>query len=524
MKRKLFLLGNRMLPFVVFMTLLSPWLSAVSGALAQENTGAIQWERPVRVASPEGTNSWFPDLAVDSKGRVHIVWSESGDFGLSPGQIESSYYSMWDGQQWSLYNDILPTQLDIYRTAIAVDDFDKLHILFVCDPPYGLCYKRSQADDALSAAGWTDQRLVNEKGFSYMSDISIYGDTLHILYDDLGMEGAECKMCADIYYRHSEDLGLSWSNPVSLLPTNTGSSRAQLEVDASGNVYVSWDEGWDRITGKGTPQSGIFMFSRDAGKTWSPPLHITDPASNNAQLAVGADGKGGIILVWRTTSLSSSEIYFIWTEDWGQTWSSPQILPILQARRWSSPFDIYELATDSLGHIHLLAVGHISGSQVSSEASGPPGLYHLEWDGNHWSEPETVYEGSWYPEYPHLVITRGNQFHATWFVREDPDTGDNSIVPQQVWYTSGRSQAPEVAPTTRPTPTPGSQIQPGQSGQGMEEATPTIDPQVLQNAGPRLPAKGLYTENDELLVLAKSIAPAGVLAILIFIFIRARRS
>jgi hypothetical protein len=58
----------------------------------------------------------------------------------------------------------------------------------------------------------------------------------------------------------------------------------------------------------------------------------------------------------------------------------------------------------------------------------------------------------------------------------------------------------------------------------MEEATPTIDPQVLQNAGPRLPAKGLYTENDELLVLAKSIAPAGVLAILIFIFIRARRS
>jgi hypothetical protein len=112
---------------------------------------------------------------------------------------------------------------------------------------------------------------------------------------------------------------------------------------------------------------------------------------------------------------------------------------------------------------------------------------------------------------------------VAWFLRQDPNLAENPVAPQQVWYTSGRSQAPEVAPTSRPTPTPGAQIQPGQS-ESMVEATATIDPQVLQNSGPMLPAEGLYTENDELLVLAKSIAPAGVLVILIFIFVKARRS
>jgi hypothetical protein len=231
------------------------------------------------------------------------------------------------------------------------------------------------------------------------------------------------------------------------------------------------------------------------------------------------------MLVWRTTSTGSAGIYYTWTADWGQTWSTPQTLPALVARAWSSPFDMYDMATDSAGHIHLLVVAHFSESQATlSENAGPPGLYHLEWDGSRWSEPSLIYEGSWYPEYPHLAIARGNQLHVTWFLRQDPNLAENPVAPQQVWYTSGRSQAPEVAPATRPTPTPGSQIQPGLSGEGIAEATPTIDPQALQNAGPRLPSEGLYTENDELLLLVKSIVPAGVLVILMFIIIRVRRS
>lgn len=495
-----------------------------TASLAQQPDGGVIWDPPMRIPSPEETSSWFPDLAVDGEGRVHVVWNETNHQAMSnpkPGDyIERVFYSVWNGRQWSPANDIVPPQVDIIRNAIVVDGYDTLHLVFGWHKLY---YKRAQAGEALSAASWTSPRLVNGRGGTYMSDIAAYEDTLHIVYDDLGSEEGECPNCADIFYRRSTDRGLTWTAPVALLPTGIGSSRAQIEVDKAGGVYLAWDEGWDRLTGHGEPQYSVYMHSLDGGTTWTEPTFVSYPNVTTVQLSVGADGQGGVMLVWRTTSPEYPGIYYMWSTDRGESWSPPQTLPKVVARPWSGPFDVYDMATDSAGHIHLLATGHLPAQQnVPQAEQEPPGLYHFEWDGHNWSSPAPVYEGSWYPEYPHLVIDRGNQLHATWFLRKDLW---NEAIPHQVWYAHGQSQAPAEVHMVRPTLTPSSEPELAMTSTSTPSPTPTLPPTLTPTLDPDLTevsippgtTDSIYTEVDDLILLMKSLAPAAlVIAVVVF--------
>lgn len=500
------------LPIILLLLLV---FGEVPAGLAQQTDTGVQWGQATHIPSPEEASSWFPDLAVDQEGRVHVVWCETNHLGVQDRDPESLYYSIWDGQQWSQANDIVPPQQAIIRTAIAVDGYGVLHLLF--DHParpygFGLYYKQALAGEALSAATWTSPRLVNGRRGTYMSDIAVHRDTLHIVYDDAGAEDeeGECPGCADIFYRRSTDRGLTWSAPINLMATPTGSSRAQMEVDSAGTIHVAWDEGWDRLTGRGNPQYSVYMYSADGGSTWAAPTVISYPDSTNAQLSVGSDGWGGVMLVWRATSREYPGIYYMWSMDGGGSWSPPQAVPNIVARQWSGPFDLYDMATDSAGHIHLLVVGHLSTKQVASSVEqGLPGLYHFKWDESNWSAPVPVYEGDWYPEYPHLVIERGNQLHATWFVRKDP--WEEVVAPYQVWYAHGQSQAPAETPVPRPSLTPTA------APVAVSTATPlpTLYPTIAPGSS-TLPT-GLYTESDELLRLAVALLPLVVLALLVII-------
>jgi len=211
----------------------------------------------------------------------------------------------------------------------------------------------------------------------------------------------------------------------------------------------------------------------------------------------------------------------MWSSDWGETWSFPQGLPDIVARIYINPFDIYDMATDSLGQIHLLVVGNLySGEFAPPDENQPPGLYHYIWDGEKWSGPITIYEGSWYPEYPHLVISQGNQLHSTWFLRQDPFAPNS---PHQVWYASGRSSAPSVIPTARPTPSPTSSTMPVLSRDSDVTPTPEFDPSEWQDSDPPLSSEGLYSEQDDLFLIGISLFPALLLAAMVMIIIRIRR-
>lgn len=475
---------------------------------AQQPETGVKWDAPMQVPSPEDTSSWFPDLAVDSQGHVHLVWNETNHISMNyasaekkvpPEELEKVFASVWDGQKWLPFNDIVPSQRDIIRQAIAIDSQDRVHFVYGWFQAY---YQQAPASEALSAAGWSSPKLVNSRQATYMKDIATYEDRIHFIYDDRGAEDGECPNCADIFYRHSTDNGLTWSSPAVLAPTGAGSSRAQLEVDRAGTLYVTWDEGWDRLSGNGVPQHSIYIHSQDGGNTWASPVIVSYPTQGNSHLTVGADGQGGVMLVWRNES--ADHYYFMWSTDYGATWSPPKNIPGIFAETYNR-FNLYDMATDSAGHIHLLITGYMTIEQEVTH------LYHFEWDGKSWSAPLPLYEGNWHAQNPHLVVDRGNQLHAAWYIREDIFEDQT---PHQVWYVHGQSSALAEAPvkveptaTPLPTATPAPTLAP--------TPVPTLDPGITQAALPTGVSASLYTETDELLVLLQSLLPAALIVIIV---------
>ena len=479
-------------------------------AYSAQGTPQIIWSTPVNVSTTT-SYSWFPDIAVDNLGNVHLVWCESVPQEIG-GHKEYIYYTKWDGETWTRPNDIVGISADINRNAIAADTAGNLHLLFGGSTinPLSIYYKRAPIEAAWSAASWSDPQPISASG-SYMSDIAIDSHgVIHVIYDH-AVESAEaqpgsspeiCVGCADIFYQRSTDGGRTWSYPSSLSDSPTGSSRPQLEIDGADHIHVVWDEGWDRLTGQGEPISSVYTVSLDGGNSWSEPVTFSYPEGTNAQLTVGVDGWGNTLVVWRATS--RDEIFYTLSSDKGASWSAPAVIPKILARRWSSPFDMFDMTTDSGGHVHLLMVGRISTEQER------PGVYHLVWDGAGWSPPVQVYADAGFPLYPKILVSQGNRLHAVWSELSDELHVDYG----EIWYSSSMAASPPQTPiplstlTRSPTPTP------------EPSPTPTITPYPTIPPGASGLPTGLYTENDDLLRMALALSP---MLLIVAIFAALRR-
>jgi hypothetical protein len=474
------------------------------------------WSTPINV-SDTSNGSWFPDLAVDDQGRLHITWCETET--VYRAHIEKVFYRIWDGVTWSASNDIVPPSADIIRHAIAVDRSGNLHLLFGGSPyssmPYTQLHSFAPLASAASAAAWSTPQRISDAA-SYMGDIKIDShNTIHTVFDQqvqsiIEVQGKEYPLSpSDVYYRRSTDGGDTWTTPLNLFPSQaTGSARAHLEVDRRDTLHLTWDEGWDRFTGEGVPSYGVYRASTDGGLSWSEPFTPTTVITDAAQLTPGADDRGGVMLVWR--SAGTSALYYRWSPD-GVAWNEPALLPGgLYARPWSQGnFDRYHMATDSAGRIHLALVAGTSPTFDAALA-----LYHLAWDGQAWSAPEVVYSGPLYPEYPRLEVGLGNQLHLVWFTRTNLYNEER----RDVWYSGKLLDCPEQGPVSVITPTP------------WPSPTPTATPSATLTPYPTLApgSSGLpYAPNSEaqlLRGLLLGLLPVAGLIVLVAVFYRLRRN
>jgi hypothetical protein len=469
----------------------------------------VQWEPPMTVPTPLESNSWFPNLAVDSKGTVHIIWCETYSPDATDFLYESIFYTTLNGNQWSQFTDVAAPIREIRRNSLTIDNNDILHMSFIdsfANNPYRLGYGSAPAENAFSTNNWSPVIHINDRGQSYMNEIVVFENTIHVLYEDTGSPGGVCGECADIFYRRSMDGGVNWDAPVSLLPTGIGTARPHLSVDSNGTLYASWDEGWDRHSGRGTPEYSVFTFSMDLGETWAEPVEIRHPNETVSQLTIEGNGEGGIMLVWRTTSPDYPGVYFQWSNDYGDTWTQPATLSSFTARRMINYFDSFDMATDSAGHIHLIAPGYL---MTAGERLGDfPGLFHFEWDGQRWYPPTSIYNGGFIPEYPRIFIERGNQLHTTWFIRHN-DYDDTQV--HEIMYARGAAAAPALEPpvpvreiTTPIESTPTASGVVYQVTPEQPQLTPTWEPT------PVVPATPLFTEFDEYMILLAGMVPAAL--------------
>jgi len=216
------------------------------------------------------------------------------------------------------------------------------------------------------------------------------------------------------------------------------------------------------------------------------------------------------MLVWRTISPDFPAIYYSWSSDWGQTWSLPQTLPNIASSQLENSFDIYDMAVDGNGHIHLVATGYLASNTIeSANFSNPPGVFHFEWDGTRWTIPNLIFQSNWYPFYLKMSITNGNQINVVWHMK---DQVFDQLENHQVWYVHGESSAEFIeSPAFLESMSPVSVSIDSTPEILVTEATPT--PMIISST----PMRGInpFSELDEYLILGIGIVPVLILILIV---------
>lgn len=479
------------------------------------------WSSPV-LLTPEGQFGWFPDVAVDVTGQIHVVWSS-----YSARYDAVMYTTSRNGQEWSTINDIAAVPQiagsEATRPALFIDRYNLIHMTYRSTIVF---YSQAPVASAYSANAWTLTHAVsgvNGEQVAYFSRTARDSQgTLHLIFSE-NVISASCPICFHLFYRRSEDNGRSWSAPVDVSRLATGAAKPQLLIDGQDNLHLVWEAGQGGSYGQLTnPTQVLYSASYDRGATWTTPAELSteldtvvDGMAKDITVGQGRDGQ--LVAAW--LSLPEDKVYYRVSMDQGISWSQPLPIPsvwggwtVYQAR-----LDDYAMATDSAGNVHMIMVGRTAGDQTSLS------VLHLTWDGSSWSAPEVIATlAGDVPEWPRIAIGNGNQMNVVWFVRDQKhiwgETPDGSPFEYRIWYARGMSGTPGVAATPIPmaTSTPVAQV---------ISAPPTSPP--FPTSGPlsaSAPEAGpTFNETDGVILLIKSLLPVFLLIAVLTIGIRIRQ-
>lgn len=412
-------------------------LAGLVGAAPRPLQAEDGWTPPVEIS--EDQFGWFPDLAVDHSGTVHVIWgsgalaADAPDPSAPEASLDLLRYRALRNGVWTPMNDIAFTCTGGYtvRNSLAVNSDGRVQALVrTCTDVSAMS---APADEAWSALSWSTPLRI---GSSYYNALAADSrGVLHMLYHEVVFNDPERKnLATEIFYRRSDDGGQGWSVRTNLANLPGGDERMQIKVDPMDRLHVVWDHGSDWHLGLDRPDHGVYRRSDDAGANWQPQVMLGTSGEPIVQTTLGLTLEGNPLVVYR--SANETQLFFQYSPDGGATWTVAEPIAGVRARAVSERgLDRYSLAVDSANRIHLLMVGFPEVSRASI-----PMLLHLTWDGQRWSEPTIVAQGPNYPMWPRLVVAQGNQLHAAWFTyTETSNWGE-----RRVWYSSKHLDSPPL--------------------------------------------------------------------------------
>jgi hypothetical protein len=337
------------------------WIAPVQ---AQVQGG--EWSEPYRLSSEDGKAS-EAYLVADQYGYVHCFWTET----LFENQLVIIKYARFDGSTWSNPNDIYTTGLGITNISPFVDQFGTLHIAWaegLVGPAY---YTRAPANNAFSAKSWVKPIKIDIPSRTLHLRVDSKG-VFHILYVNQLEE-------TGIYYIHSEDQAITWSEPVwldpDILPGHTPDSL-NFEIDETDGLHAVWVYGARDLGAK--PDWVRYTHSFDGGRSWSTPFLIDHHDEETGHKLTTAGPKmivqgRNVHVIWAAGELPYR--YHRFSTDAGQTWSAPvQYFGELHGQAFDG------LVVDRSGRVHFIG-----------QIRYPMGIYHAYWDQNRWSTPSLLY-------------------------------------------------------------------------------------------------------------------------------------
>lgn len=393
--------------------------------------GAIVWSRETVLARINGVQpqTFFPVLAADPYGRVHLFWTQG----------KAIYYMQKDAAGWTNPIDVVWSDGAVISSpSVAIDKTGVLHLVW---HTFGqIWHKTVPSWAANDLHQWSPAKAIGQfGGGSQPLRIAVDPENrLHILFADwFGAEGVTKP--GNVYHIQSEDGGETWTNfeQVSSVQDGNLATDPRMAFDDKGQVHIVWGE----MSQSNGLQLGVYYnrLSKD-GRIMMQPVQIgqrnpDDKWLMDINIAIPADH--GLNVVWvcgvqaqRCTARST---------DGGDTWSNPQriFVDLIGLSGWDS------LVVDGGGNLYWLTVLRY-----------PQAMYYSAWNGASWNDPPVAASTDDYMKLGENVIAvvgLGNHIHMV------------IQLGNVISYMEGVTTAPKVAPLQPPQPTP----------TGSPETTPT---------------------------------------------------
>jgi hypothetical protein len=528
--------------FLLMFAMAGAWGLMAQATLA---SSPVDWSEPELLRDQDGRN-WFPEVDADIAGNVRIIWEQSGDPDdeVQTDANSSAFMLAQDtAEPWVNAGDIYVK--DVYNAGrpIIHSDDTYLHLLgralrgsgiFTTDSIQGLggvYYMRAPLDsDVRNAQSWSKPVPISNSSAYWASMITLTDGALVVVYNeqrDILVDG-EIITRSVLMSRRSTDHGETWEHPVRISYTGEPAARSSMAVTEQGrSIVVSWDEGYDNLTGYRGSTAIFTAVSTDGGVSWQDHARIGDrdqldeerrsvDTRRQVEQSVLESNGGTTVLVYRSTA--RDVLLYRLSDDGGRTWSPEFLIPDAIPRPYAGPhhFDKLGLAVDGDGRFLLAYAGY--DPEDPTEIS----VMMTTFNGKEWSSPEVIGEHDGYPEYPRVAVSLGNQVYVTYFVRDELHD-DNT--PQSVWVVRGVTNAQPVDPVPVHQASIPSVAGVDEQGRSPEMSSPiqlypypdrpsppeSIDGLVSSNTEPRTALHDPLRTSMALTVVALCVAALGVL-------------
>jgi hypothetical protein len=365
------------------------------GLLLFAQAAQAQWTTAKRLTWTSGA-SMGGSIAVDSQGRLHVIWSDE-----TPGNGEIYYKKSTDGGiTWTPSRRLTWTAGGSYGAALAVDSLDHLHVAWQDETPGNveIFYKKSTD----GGDTWTaNKRLTFNAGNSYQPDLAVdSSDCVHMVWSDATPGNCE------VYYRRSTDGGDTWTVGQRLTWTTEWSGSQAMAVDSSDILHAVWD---DYVPGNAEI---FYKKSTNGGATWLPTQRLSWTSGSSFYPDIAVDSSGNLFVVWPDYTQGNGEICYKRSTDGGASWVTGRRLSLTPGDS-SGPV----LAVDSLDNVHVVWQDETPGNYEIYYKKSTDG-------GAGWTAGQRLSWTSGDSFSPAIASDSGNTLHVVW---EDHTPGNYEI-------------------------------------------------------------------------------------------------
>ncbi|MDD3643315.1 MAG: FlgD immunoglobulin-like domain containing protein [Candidatus Krumholzibacteria bacterium] len=267
-----------------------PLLLAAAAWTAAPADAADGWQPEVRLTADPGVSMPPPNngrwIAVDSAGRVHVVFKDDRDRDFD------IYHKVRSGGIWLDEQRVYDSGGDSERPVVAADGLGRVHLVW-----NDLQDDNKEIYHAIWNGSWNlPWRVTETGGDSFASSTVVAGDIVHLVHmETIGG-------FYEIVYRAFDVL--AWSDPVQLTDAGSGERMVpSIAAGPDGTLHAVW---FDVPPGG----HGRVIWRSCAAGSWSDPEEVSGPEANAFRPTAAVDGEGGVHVVWIDKRSGWEQIYY----------------------------------------------------------------------------------------------------------------------------------------------------------------------------------------------------------------------